>query len=46
MLILGDNEESTNTVSLRVRDGEQKHGMKLSDLMQMLKVKVDSKAVI
>jgi len=46
MLILGDNEESTNTISLRVRDGEQKHGLKLSELMQMLKAKVDSKAVI
>ncbi len=46
MLILGEKEETTNTVSLRVRDGEQKHGMELPELIQMLKDRIDSKAVI
>ncbi len=46
MLILGEKEESSKTVSLRVRDGEQKHGITLPQLTEMVRDKIRSKAVV
>jgi threonyl-tRNA synthetase len=46
MLILGEKEENSQTVSLRVRDGEQKHGITLPQLKKMVKEKIQSKAVV
>jgi threonyl-tRNA synthetase len=46
MLILGEKEERTNTLSLRLRNGEQKHGVAIGDFVRMMKDKIESKVLI
>ncbi|MBI9098082.1 MAG: threonine--tRNA ligase [Spirochaetaceae bacterium] len=43
MIVLGENEMNDNAVSIRVRTGEQKNGMPMSDALQMILDKIESK---
>jgi threonyl-tRNA synthetase len=44
MLILGDDEASQRTVSIRARNGDQKAGIGLDEFLKELKDEIDSKA--
>ena len=44
MLILGDDETSQRTVSIRARNGDQKAGIGLDEFLKELKAEIDSKA--
>jgi threonyl-tRNA synthetase len=44
MLILGDEEASQGTVSIRARNGDQKAGIGLDEFLKELKGEIDSKA--
>ena len=43
MLIVGDNEVSSNTVSLRKRDGSKQDGMKTGEFVGFVKNKINSR---
>ncbi|MCL5405091.1 MAG: threonine--tRNA ligase [Candidatus Marsarchaeota archaeon] len=44
MLIVGSKESESNTVSVRSRDGKQKNGLKLEEVMRLLKERIDSRS--
>jgi threonyl-tRNA synthetase len=46
MLVVGGNEETDGTVSVRTRTGEQVPVMKLDEFAGWLQERVDSKAVL
>ncbi|MBN1783342.1 MAG: threonine--tRNA ligase [Alphaproteobacteria bacterium] len=43
MLIIGDQEVESKTVSLRTRDGKQENGLKLEDVIARLKANIESR---
>ena len=43
MLILGDDEASNNTVSVRARNGNQRAGVKLDEFLNELLEEIDAK---
>ena len=45
MLILGDEEATNDTVSIRARNGDQRAGIALTDFISELKAEVESKIV-
>lgn len=44
MLIVGDRELETETVSLRRRDGERKNGLPIGEFMALVKSRIDTRA--
>jgi threonyl-tRNA synthetase len=45
MLVLGDKETATGTVSVRTRDGAQRNGVPLAEFISELKAKIGTKAL-
>ena len=43
MLILGDEEATNDTVSIRARNGDQRAGLALADFISELKAEVEAK---
>ena len=46
MLILGDEEMTNGTVSIRARNGDQLSGLNLDDFVNQLSVEIDEKIAI
>jgi threonyl-tRNA synthetase len=44
MLIVGEKEQSDNTVALRKRDGSQQNGMPIADFYALVKNKIASRS--
>jgi threonyl-tRNA synthetase len=46
MLVVGDREQESNEVSVRLRSEEDLGAMPVDDLVKMIKSKVDKKALL
>jgi threonyl-tRNA synthetase len=46
MIIVGDNEEKDQTISIRKRSGENMQNVKLDDFLQKLKEEIATKSLI
>jgi threonyl-tRNA synthetase len=46
MIVIGEKEESSTTLSVRYRDGKEIHGVKIEDFLKQLNDEIDEKVIV